>query len=124
MQHMPTRALGSAAVILAALSAAGCSDDNKGSDAAAGQPAAFAEFFVASGGSFVFESVDRATPDPLEASEGEPCFTDPTWIEDGAPYDRGDDRPDPPSDAQRGEVNVMGQCELSGDAEDASPSLQ
>ena len=123
MRHMLTRALGSAAVILAALSAAGCSDDNKGSDAAASQADAFAEFFVASGDVFVFESVDRATPDPLEASEGETCFTAPTWVKDGAPYARGDARPDPPSDTQRGEVNLMRQCELSGDDEDPSTAL-
>lgn len=110
---MVTRALGRAAATVAILCATGCSDDSKASDVPASQVVAtFSEFFVASGDGYVFERVDRATPDPLEASEGETCFTDPAWVQNGAPYDRNESRADLPTGAQRGEVNVMKQCDL------------
>lgn len=78
----------------------------------------FGEFFVAVDAGFAFERVDRATPEPLVAlSEGDECFTDPSWVEGGAPFDRGESRSAVPSGAQRGHVNVMQQCDLpSGDS--------
>ena len=112
MPHMLTRALGSAAITIAVLAVAGCSDESRTSGAAPSQADTFGEFFIASDNSFVFERVDRATPDPLVASEGDVCFTDPGWVRDGATYDRGDARPNLPTGTQRGAVNVMKQCEL------------
>jgi len=109
---MLTRALGSAAVTLAVLCANGCSDETQASGAATSEAASFAEFFVRSVQGFVFERVDRATPEPLRAREGDDCFTDPTWTREGAPYERGDAHPDLPTGTQRGEVNVMKQCDL------------
>ena len=113
-QYAPmfTSALGGAAVVVAIVLAAGCSDETRTPEAAAAQPDTFAEFFVASGDSHVFERVDRTAPDSLEASEGQTCFTDPAWVQNGAPYDRGESRPDLPQGTQRGEVNVMKQCDL------------
>jgi hypothetical protein len=109
---MLTRALGSAAVTLVILSATGCSEDTEASEAAASNADTFAEFFVTSSDGFVFERVDRETPDSLEATEGQTCFTDPAWLSSGAPYDRGDRRFDLPAGTQRGQVNVMKQCAL------------
>jgi hypothetical protein len=109
---MFTRALGGAAVAIAMVLAVGCSDDTRAPEAAAAQPDTFSEYFVASGDSYVLERVDRKTPESLEASEGQRCFTDPAWVQNGAPYDRGESRPDLPQGTQRGEVNMMKQCDL------------
>ena len=100
---------------LVSLSVAGCSDDTPAPEPSAVRTRTFAEFFVAVDDDFVFERVDRVTPEPLEAHDGEPCFTDPAWVSAGAPYDRGDSRPELPRDTQRGEVNMMQQCDLPSD---------
>ena len=113
---MGTRALGGAMVALAILLTAGCADEAEGRDASVSNPVTVSEFFVAADDRFVFERVDRASPEPLEASEGDRCFTDPAWVNAGAPYDRGDVRSELPTDTQRGKVNPMRQCDLPGAA--------
>lgn len=76
----------------------------------------FSEFLVETDlGGFVFERVDRSTPEPIEASEGQDCFADPGWASDGAPFERGESLTRLPSGADLGTVNVMGQCTLDSD---------
>jgi hypothetical protein len=93
---------------------AGCGDDARDPEPTPAAADSFAEFIVATDGGFIFERVDRATPEPLEANQGETCFTDPAWAYNGAPYDRGDSLTQLPTGTERGEVNVMHQCVLAG----------
>ena len=107
-------ALAGVVVALGILSGAGCGDDARDPEPTPAAADSFAEFIVATNGGFIFERVDRATPEPLEANQGETCFTDPARAYNGAPYDRGDSLTQLPTGTERGEVNVMHQCVLAG----------
>lgn len=105
---------GSKAAVSGALQPEACTGETPTPEPVPTESTSMAEFFIESdSGDYIFERVDRSSPEPLEASEGQACFTDSEWTYNGAPYARGDSVTSLPSGAQRGEVNVLRQCDTA-----------